>query len=183
MIKLLTACHYVIANKPMGGDVNTNKNGMAPIHPTNKNGSFKIDRLQERANRLQKEAQQARERLREEETTQQKIARLLERRRIESEQRYLGLLAWSAGLQKFRMEWSDALGNPINALDWDLLTGAMDLLQSQLQLLKNEEELARLRERGQELRLAYFENRDNPKFRIPLVGIPINENKKTGGKL
>ena len=66
----------------------------------------KLERLQLRARRLQQQAQQARERLREEESAQEKLARLLERRRIESEQRLLGGLAYIAGLGSFRVRSS-----------------------------------------------------------------------------
>ena len=62
----------------------------------------KIERLQLRARCLQQQAQQARERLREEESAQEKLTRLMERRRIETEQRLLGGLAYIAGLGSFR---------------------------------------------------------------------------------
>ena len=73
----------------------------------------KLERLQLRARRLQQQAQQARERLREEESAQEKLARLLERRRIESEQRLLGGLAYIAGLSSFRMRSAGTTSNDI----------------------------------------------------------------------
>lgn len=141
-------------------------------------GNTKLDRLQSRLLKLQEEAKQARERLREEESAQEKLTRLMERRRIETEQRNLGLLAYSAGLAEYRMPWVDSSGEFILMLDGDLLTGAMELLADQLRELTDHDELEKLRARGQVLRSAYLAGPDNPRFRIPLVGIAIpNQNK------
>lgn len=141
-------------------------------------GHSKLDRLQSRLLKLQDEARQARDRLREEESAQEKLARLMERRRIETEQRNLGLLAYSAGLAEYRMPWVDSSGEFILMLDGDLLTGAMELLADQLRDLTDQHELEKLRARGQTLRSAYLAEPDNPRFRIPLVGIPVpNQNK------
>ena len=74
-----------------------------PVVENNVPGGSKIARLQMRARRLQQQAQQARERLREEESTQEKLARLMARRRVESEQRLLGGLAYIAGFGGVRM--------------------------------------------------------------------------------
>ena len=95
----------------------------------------KLERLQLRARRLQQQAQQARERLREEEGAQEKLARLLERRRIESEQRLLGGLAYIAGLSDFRMRSVAGTESNDMPLDADLLIGAMRQLYEQLEAI------------------------------------------------
>ena len=129
----------------------------------------KLERLQLRAKRLQQQAQQARERLREEESAQEKLARLLERRRIESEQRLLGGLAYIAGLGSFRTRSMGTKSNDM-PLDADLLIGAMRQLYEQLEALGDEFELQDIRTHGASLRKAYYENTGNPRFRIPNVG-------------
>ena len=91
----------------------------------------KLERLQLRARRLQQQAQQARERLREEEGAQEKLARLLERRRIESEQRLLGGLAYIAGLGRFPDAECHGATVEQQPLGRDLLIGAMRLLYEQ----------------------------------------------------
>ena len=120
------------------------------IQPAENGGTAgtKLERLQLRARRLQQQAQQARERLREEEGAQEKLARLLERRRIESEQRLLGGLAYIAGLSSFRMRSAGPAISTSQPLDADLLIGAMRLLYEQLEGLDDDEELQRLRSRG-----------------------------------
>ena len=137
----------------------------------------KLERLQLRARRLQQQAQQARERLREEESAQEKLARLLERRRIESEQRLLGGLAYIAGLGSFRMRSAGPAISTSQPLDADLLIGAMRLLYEQLESLDDDDELQRLRRQGEVLRKAYYADRGNPRFRILLMGIPATANK------
>ena len=132
----------------------------------------KLERLQLRAKRLQQQAQQARERLREEESAQEKVARLLERRRIESEQRLLGGLAYIAGLGSFRVRSTGPTISTSQPIDADLLIGAMRLLYEQLEGLDVDDELQRLRSRGEALRKAYYADRGNPRFRLPLAGNP-----------
>jgi hypothetical protein len=146
---------------------NPNKNAAGDNGGT---AGTKLERLQLRARRLQQQAQQARERLREEESAQEKLARLLERRRIESEQRLLGGLAYIAGLSSFRVRSAGPTISTSQPLDADLLIGAMRLLYEQLRSLDDDDELQRLRSRGEALRKAYYENRGNPRFRIPLGG-------------
>ena len=131
----------------------------------------KLERLQMRARRLQQQARQARERLREEETTQEKLARLLERRRIETEQRWLGGLAYIAGLATFRMRSSGPTIATSQPIDADLLLGAMHLLYEQLETLDDNDKLQHLRSSGQRLRKAYYENKGNPRCRILLPSI------------
>ena len=117
----------------------------------------KLERLQLRARRLQQQAQQARERLREEEGAQEKLARLLERRRIESEQRLLGGLAYIAGLGSFRVRSAGPTTSHPNRSTQICLIGAMRLLYEQLEGLDDDDELQRLRSRGEALRKAYYE--------------------------
>ena len=138
----------------------------------------KLERLQLRARRLQQQAQQARERLREEESAQEKLARLLERRRIESEQRLFGGLAYIAGLGSFRMRSAGSTTSPSQALDADLLIGAMRLLYEQLEGLTDDEELQRLRSRGESLRKAYLADRSNPRLSMNLS--PVSGSNSQG---
>ena len=129
----------------------------------------KLERLQMRARRLQQQAQQARERLREEESAQEKLTRLMERRRIETEQRLLGGLAYIAGLGSFRMRSMGTKSNDM-PLDADLLIGAMRQLYEQLEAIDDAFELQDVRSHGALLRKAYYADRGNPRFRIPHVG-------------
>ena len=128
----------------------------------------KLERLQMRARRLQQQAQQARERLREEESAQEKLTRLMERRRIETEQRLLGGLAYIAGLGSFRMRSMGTKSNDM-PLDADLLIGAMRQLYEQLEAIDDAFELQDVRSHGALLRKAYYADRGNPRFRIPQV--------------
>ena len=143
----------------------------------NGSGGTKLERLQMRARRLQQQAQQARERLREEETTQEKLARLLERRRIDSEQRWLGGLAFIAGLGQFRVRSSGPTPSTSQPIDADLLLGAMHLLYEQLKGIDDHDKLQHLRSQGESLRRAYYENKGNPRFRILLPGIGAGPTK------
>ena len=138
----------------------------------------KLERLQLRARRLQQQAQQARERLREEEGAQEKLARLLERRRIESEQRLLGGLAYIAGLGSFRMRSAGPTISPSQPLDADLLIGAMRLLYEQLEGLDDDDELQRLRSRGEAIRKAYLADRSNPRLSMNLS--PVSDGNSQG---
>ena len=138
----------------------------------------KLERLQLRARRLQQQAQQARERLREEEGAQEKLARLLDRRRIESEQRLLGGLAYIAGLGGFRMRSAGPTTSLSQPIDADLLIGAMRLLYEQLESLTDDEELQRLRSRGESLRKAYLADRSNPRLSINLS--PVSASNSQG---
>ena len=138
----------------------------------------KLERLQMRARRLQQQAQQARERLREEESAQEKLARLLERRRIESEQRLLGGLAYIAGLGSFRMRSAGPAISTSQPIDADLLIGAMRLLYEQLEGLDDDDELQRLRSRGEALRKAYLADRSNP--RLSMILSPVSGGHSRG---
>jgi hypothetical protein len=144
---------------------NPNKNAAGDNGGT---AGTKLERLQLRARRLQQQAQQARERLREEESAQEKLARLLERRRIESEQRLLGGLAYIAGLSSFRVRSAGPTISTSQPLDADLLIGAMRLLYEQLRSLDDDDELQRLRSRGEALRNAYLADRSNPRLSMSL---------------
>ena len=88
----------------------------------------KIDRLQQRAHRLQQEAQQARERVREEAALQEKLARLKERQRIEREVRLLGAVARVAGLAEIGSKRTTS-SDVTQGLDVDLLIGTLSLLR------------------------------------------------------
>lgn len=128
----------------------------------------KIDRLQQRALRLQQEAQQARERVREEAALQEKLARLKERQRIDKEVRLLGAIARVAGLADFGGQ------RPISpdvtqTLDVDLLIGALALLREQFLETVDVAQQFDLRVRGEALRKAYFADRKNPKFGVSLL--------------
>ena len=138
----------------------------------------KLERLQLRARRLQQQAQQARERLREEESAQEKLTRLMERRRIESEQRLLGGLAYIAGLNRFRMRSSGGTQSNDVPLDADLLIGAMRQLCEQLEALGDEFELQDIRLHGALLRKAYYENRGNPRLSMNLS--PVSGSNSQG---
>jgi hypothetical protein len=92
----------------------------------------------------------------------------MERRRIESEQRLLGGLAYIAGLGSFRMRSMGTESNDV-PLDADLLIGAMRQLCEQLGTIDDAFELQDIRLHGASLRKAYYENRGNPRFRIPHV--------------
>lgn len=142
-------------------------------------GVSKIARLQTRARRLQQQAQQARERLREEESAQEKLARLMARRRIESEQRLLGGLAYIAGLGGVRMRAVGAEASTDMPLDADLLIGVMRRVYEDLKAIDDDTDLQQLRSNGASLRSVYYENRGNPRFHIPLKGVAIGAEKET----
>ncbi|MGE5945838.1 MAG: hypothetical protein ACM35F_03975 [Betaproteobacteria bacterium] len=131
----------------------------------------KINRLQQRALRLQQEAQQARERLREEEALQEKLERLRAHRKGDQEMRQLGVAAWIAGLRGVRLPSpvsGEALEQP---LDYDLLIGAMTLLREQLFEIANTAEVVNLRVRGEAMRKDYFSNKSNQKFSVNIAKI------------
>ena len=143
-------------------------------------GVSKIARLEMRARRLQQQAQQARERLREEESAQEKLARLMARRRVESEQRLLGGLAYIAGLGGVRMRAVGAEASADMPLDADLLIGAMRRVYEDLKAIADDTDLQQLRSNGASLRSVYYENRGNPRFHIPLKGVANGAEKETG---
>ena len=128
----------------------------------------KIDRLQQRAHRLQQEAQQARERVREEAALQEKLARLRERQRIEKEVRLLGAIARVAELADLggQRGTSPEVGQ---ALDVDLLIGALALLREQFLESVDIAQQLNLRVRGEALRKAYFADRKNPRLGVSLL--------------
>lgn len=128
----------------------------------------KIDRLQQRAQRLQKEAQQARERVREEAALQEKLARLRERQRVEKEVRLLGAIARVAGLAELggQRGKSPEAGD---TFDVDLLIGALSLLREQFLETVDVAQQANIRVRGEALRKEYFADRNNPKFGVSLL--------------
>ena len=128
----------------------------------------KIDRLQQRALRLQQEAQQARERVREEAALQEKLARLRERQRIEKEVRFLGAIARVAGLAEIGSQ-RGASPDVTQGLDVDLLIGALALLREQFLETVDVAQQLNLRVRGEALRKAYFADRKNPRFGVSLL--------------
>lgn len=132
----------------------------------------KIDRLQQRAVRLQQEAQQARERVREEEALQEKLERLKARRKADIEVKRLGTAAWIAGLREVRTQLPGLLGDQEQPLDIDLLIGAMTLLREQISVIANTAEISNLRVRGEAIRKDYFADRNNQKFSISLAATP-----------
>ena len=109
----------------------------------------KIDRLQQRAQRLHQEAQQARERVREEAALQERLERLKARRKSDLEVRRLGAAAWIAGLRELRWRPPGYVGDEIQTLDIDLLIGSMALLREQMSSISNTPEIADLRVRGE----------------------------------
>ena len=128
----------------------------------------KIDRLQQRALRLQQEAQQARERVREEAALQEKLARLRERQRIEKEVRLLGAIARMAGLAEIGGQWGTS-PDVTQGLDIDLLIGALSLLREQFLETVDVAQQLNLRVRGEALRKAYFADRNNQRFGVSLL--------------
>ena len=128
----------------------------------------KIDRLQQRAQRLQQEAQQARERVREEAALQEKLARLKERQRIEREVRLLGAVARVAGLAELGGQRGTS-PEVTQALDIDLLIGALSLLREQFLETVDDAQQLNLQVRGEALRKAYFADRKNPRFGVSLL--------------
>ena len=128
----------------------------------------KLDRLQQRAQRLQKEAQPARERVREEAALQEKLARLRERQRVEKEVRLLGAIARVAGLAELggQRGKSPEAGD---TFDVDLLIGALSLLREQFLETVDVAQQANIRVRGEALRKEYFADRNNPKFGVSLL--------------
>ena len=122
----------------------------------------KLERLQLRARRLQQQAQQARERLREEESAQEKLARLMERRRIESRTapaRWAGLHRRARQLQdaqhavqrattcRWTRIYSSALCGSCTSNSRPLMTGLSFRISGRT---------------GQALRKAYYENGATP---------------------
>ena len=128
----------------------------------------KIDRLQQRAQRLQQEAQQARERVREEAALQEKLARLKERQRIDKEVRLLGVIARVAGLADLGGQRPSS-PDVTQALDVDLLIGALALLREQFLETVDTAQQLNLRVRGEAMRKAYFAERKNPRFGVSLL--------------
>jgi len=128
----------------------------------------KIDRLQQRAVRLQQEAQQARERVREEAALQEKLARLKERQRIEKEVRILGAIARVAGLAELGGQRASS-PDVTQHLDVDLLIGALALLREQFLETVDTAQQMNIRVRGEALRKAYFADRKNPRFGVSLL--------------
>ena len=128
----------------------------------------KIDRLQQRAVRLQQEAQQARERVREEAALQEKLARLKERQRIDKEVRLLGAIARVAGLTELGGQWATSQ-DAGHTLEVDLLIGALSLLREQFLETVDDAQQLNLRVRGEALRKAYFADRKNPRFGVTLL--------------
>ncbi len=128
----------------------------------------KIDRLQQRALRLQQEAQQARERVREEAALLEKLARLKERQRIEREVRLLGAVARVAGLAEIGSKRTTS-SDVTQGLDVDLLIGTLSLLREQFLETVDVAQQANLRVRGEALRKAYFADRKNPRFGVSLL--------------
>ncbi len=132
----------------------------------------KLDRLQQRALRLQQEAQQARHRLREEGSLQEKLERLKARRKADLEVRRLGVAAWIAGLREIRLQPSGLVGDQEQPLDIDLLIGAMMLLREQISEITNTAEVSNLRVRGEAIRKDYFADKNSQKFSISLAATP-----------
>lgn len=128
----------------------------------------KIDRLQQRALRLQQEAQQARERVREEAALQDKLERLKERQRIDKEVRLLGAIARVAGLADFGGQRVTSQVAP-HGLDVDLLIGALALLKEQFLETVDDAQQMNIRVRGEAMRKAYFTDRKNPRFGVSLL--------------
>jgi len=128
----------------------------------------KIDRLQQRAVRLQQEAQQARERVREETALQEKLARLKERQRIDKEVRLLGAIARVAGLADLGGQRPSS-PDVTQVLDVDLLIGALALLREQFLETVDTAQQLNLRVRGEAMRKAYFADRKNPRFGVSLL--------------
>jgi hypothetical protein len=137
----------------------------------------KIDRLQQRALRLQQEAQQARHRLREEESLQEKLERLKARRKADQEVRRLGAAAWIAGLRELRWQPPGSVDGLEQPLDIDLLIGAMTLLREQLSEMADTAQIANLRVRGEAMRKDYFSDKNNQKFSVNINGIPSTNNE------
>jgi len=137
----------------------------------------KIDRLQQRAHRLQQEAQQARERVREEAALQEKLTRLKERQRIEREVRLLGAIARVAGLAEIGSQ-RGASPDVTQALDVDLLIGALALLREQFLETVDVAQQANIRVRGEALRKAYFADRNNQRFGVSLLMSNDNNGEK-----
>lgn len=131
----------------------------------------KIDRLQQRALRLQQEAQQARERVREEAALQEKLARLRERQRIEKEVHLLGAIARVAGLAEIDGQRGTS-PDVTQGLDIDLLIGALSLLREQFLETVDVTQQANLRVRGEAMRKEYFADKGNPGFSVSLVSMP-----------
>ncbi len=142
-------------------------------------GKKSIDRLMTKLKRLEAEAKQAKEKLREQESEQAKILRLQKRRRVEHEQRLLGQVAYAVGLAEIRIPTLTKEGKRLMVIDADLIAGALDLLASQMNPAQGEkrpgqQELDDLREVGRKIRSAYHDNPENPRFRIPQVGLIEN---------
>lgn len=126
----------------------------------------KIDRLKQRAQRLQQEAQQARERVREESALQEKLDRLKARRKADLEVRRLGAAAWIAGLRELRLQPPGSVDGLDQPLDIDLLIGSMALLHEQMSGIANTPEIADLRVRGEAMRKDYFADKNNQKLSV-----------------
>jgi hypothetical protein len=137
-------------------------------------GVSRIDRLQQRAVRLQQEAQQARERVREEAALQEKLARLKERQRIDKEVRLLGAISRVAGLTDLGGQRATS-PEAAQGLDVDLLIGALALLREQFLETVDDAQRLNLRVRGEAMRKAYFADRKNPRFGVSLL---ISEDKQ-----
>ena len=118
--------------------------------------------------RLQQEAQQARERVREEAALQEKLARLRERQRVEKEVRLLGAIARVAGLAELGGQRGTS-PEVTQALDIDLLIGALSLLREQFLETVDDAQQLNLQVRGEALRKAYFADRKNPRFGVSLL--------------
>jgi hypothetical protein len=142
------------------------QNNMRPENPVP--AVSKIDRLQQRAVRLQQEAQQARERVREEAALQEKLERLKERQRIDKEVRFLGAIARVAGLAELRGQRPSS-PEVTQGLDVDLLIGALVLLREQFLETVDVAQQLNLRVRGEAMRKAYFAERKNPRFGVSLL--------------
>lgn len=132
----------------------------------------KFERLQQRALRLQREAQQARHRLREEESLQEKLERLKARRNADQEVRRLGAAAWIASLREIRLQSPVSGETQEQPLDIDLLIGAMTLLREQLSEMADTAQIANLRVRGEAMRKDYVADKNNQKFSISLDKAP-----------
>lgn len=142
----------------------------------------KINRLQQRALRLQQEAQQARERVREEEALQEKLERLKARRKADIEVKRLGTAAWIAGLREVRTQLPGLLEDQEQPLDIDLLIGAMTLLREQLLQIANAAEVVNLRARGESMRKHYFADKNSQKFSISFAMAPTFREKLSDGE-
>lgn len=129
----------------------------------------KLDRLQQRALRLQNEAQQARERLRVEEALQEKQERLKARRKAELEVRRLGVAAWVAGLREMSWQLPGSANDQEQPLDIDLLIGLMAQLREQISGTADTTEVANVRVRGEALRKDYFADKNNPRFSVSII--------------